>query len=200
MCCQEKIKVEPLSEDEAWTLFMEKLGLNVELPSEVIEIAKSVAKECTGLPLWIITMAGSMRQVDDIGQWRNAMEKLKASKIGKGDMEADIFKIIEFSYMNLNDSALQQAFLYCALFPVDSGISREDLVEYMIVEGIVAKRKSRQAESDKGHAMLNKLENACLIESCTREGYRCVRMNTLVRDMAIKIQKVNSQAMVESGG
>jgi disease resistance protein RPS2 len=199
MCCQEKIKVEPLSEDEAWTLFMEKLGLNVELPSEVIEIAKSVAKECTGLPLWIITMAGSMRQVDDIGQWRNAMEKLKASKIGKGDMEADIFKIIEFSYMNLNDSALQQAFLYCALFPVDSGISREDLVEYMIIEGIVAKRKSRQAESDKGHAMLNKLENACLIESCTREGYRCVRMNTLVRDMAIKIQKVSSQAMVESG-
>jgi disease resistance protein RPS2 len=53
---------------------------------------------------------------------------------------------------------LQQAFLYCALFPVDSGISREDLVEYMIVEGIVAKRKSRQAES-------------------SREGYRCVRMN-----------------------
>ncbi|KAG5235529.1 disease resistance protein [Salix suchowensis] len=199
MCVQEKIKVEPLNEDEAWTLFMKKLALNVELPSEVIENAKSIAKECAGLPPMIIAMAGSMKQVDDIGQWSNALKKLKESKSEEGGIEADMFDIIKLSYENLNDTALQQAFLYSALLPVDFGISREDLVEYMIVEGIVVKRKSRQAESDKGHAMLNKLENACLIESFTRGGYRYVQMNTLVRDMAIKIQKMNSQVLVECG-
>uniref|UniRef100_A0A6N2NFX5 Uncharacterized protein n=1 Tax=Salix viminalis TaxID=40686 RepID=A0A6N2NFX5_SALVM len=179
MCGQEKIKVEPLNEDEAWTLFMKKLALNVELPSEVIEIAKCVAKECAGLPPMIIAMAGSMKQVDDIGQWNNALKKLKESKSEEGGMEADMFNIIKFSYENLNDTALQQAFLYSALLPVDFGISREDLVEYMIVEGIVVKRKSRQAESDKGHAMLNKLENACLIESFTRGGSFFTQLNGL---------------------
>ena len=115
MGCIHKIKVEPLTCDEAWTLFMEKLKHDVELSPEVEQIAKSVTTECAGLPLGIITMAGSMRGVDDLHEWRNTLEKLKESKVR--DMEDEGFRLLRFSYDRLDDLALQQCFLYCALFP-----------------------------------------------------------------------------------
>ena len=51
MVCQHKIKVKPLSNGEAWTLFMEKFRRDVALSPEVEGIAKVVARECAGLPL-----------------------------------------------------------------------------------------------------------------------------------------------------
>eukprot|EP00258_Populus_trichocarpa_P031901 XP_024447920.1 probable disease resistance protein At4g14610 [Populus trichocarpa] len=71
MACHRKIKVKPLSDGEAWTLFMEKLGCDIALSREVEGIAKAVAKECAGLPLGIITVARSLRGVDDLHEWRN---------------------------------------------------------------------------------------------------------------------------------
>jgi disease resistance protein RPS2 len=94
---------------------MEKLKHDVELSPEVEQIAKSVTTECAGLPLGIITMAGSMRGVDDLHEWRNTLEKLKESKVR--DMEDEGFRLLRFSYDRLDDLALQQCFLYCALFP-----------------------------------------------------------------------------------
>ncbi|KAL3525455.1 hypothetical protein ACH5RR_013827 [Cinchona calisaya] len=42
--CQKEIKVKPLCEREAWTLFLDKLHPPVELPSDVKEIAISMVK------------------------------------------------------------------------------------------------------------------------------------------------------------
>ncbi|RVW42902.1 putative disease resistance protein [Vitis vinifera] len=56
---------------------------------------------------------------------------------------------------------------------------------------------SRQAERDRGHAILNKLENVCLLEKC--ENGKCVKMHDVIRDMAINITKKNSRFMVKTG-
>jgi hypothetical protein len=66
MACHPKIKVKPLFEGEAWTLFMEKLGHDITLSPEVEGIAEAIARKCVGLLLGIITMAGSLRRVDDL--------------------------------------------------------------------------------------------------------------------------------------
>ena len=92
MGCQVKIKVEPFSKEEAWSLFLEKVGHGIALPPEVRDIARSVAKECAGLPLAITVPAGSMRGVDDICERRNTLEILKESKVGQDDMELRFFK------------------------------------------------------------------------------------------------------------
>nr|ABF81425.1 NBS-LRR type disease resistance protein [Populus trichocarpa] len=146
MFCQKTIKVEPLSMEEAWALFMKVLGC---IPPEVEEIARSIASECAGLPLGIITMAGTMRGVDD-------------------------------RYFR---------------------IRREDLIAYLIDEGVIKGLKSKEAEFNKGHSMLNKLERVCLLESAKEEfdDDRYVKMHDLVMDMAIQILEKNSQGMVKAG-
>eukprot|EP00258_Populus_trichocarpa_P031911 XP_024447930.1 probable disease resistance protein At4g27220 [Populus trichocarpa] len=198
MACQHKIKVKPLSNGEAWTLFMEKLGRDVALSPEVEGIAKVVVRECAGLPLGIITVAGSLRGVDDLHEWRNTLNKLKESEFR--DMDEKVFKLLRFSYDQLGDLALQQCLLYCALFPEDDDIEREELIGYLIDEGIIKGKRRREDAFDEGHTMLNKLEYVCLLERAQMMfGCRCVKMHDLIRDMAIKILLENSQGMVKAG-
>ncbi|XP_011014395.1 PREDICTED: probable disease resistance protein At4g27220 isoform X2 [Populus euphratica] len=200
MDTQHKIKVSPILEEEAWTLFIERLGHQMALSPEVEQIAKSITKECGGLPLGIITMAGTMKGVEDIHEWRNALDDLRQSRVRKDDMEPEVFHILRYSYNHLSEEAVQQCFLHCALFPEDFKIPREDLIAYLIDEGVIEGLRSREAEFDKGHSMLNKLESVCLLESAKMYGgRRCVKMHDLIRDMAIQILQENSQGMVKAG-
>jgi disease resistance protein RPS2 len=195
---QHKIKVKPLSKREAWTLFMEKLGHDIAFSPEVERIAIDVARECAGLPLEIITIAGSLSGVDDLHEWRNTLKKLKESRLK--DMEDEVYQLLRFSYDRLDDFALQQCLLYCALFPENRVITREELIGHLIDEGIMKGARSRQSAYDEGHTMLNKLENVCLLERFIYDnGVRAVKMHDLIRDMAIQIQQENSQGMVKAG-
>ncbi|XP_034891393.1 probable disease resistance protein At4g27220 [Populus alba] len=209
MACHPKIKVKPLFEGEAWTLFMKKLGHDITLLPEVERIAKAIARECDGLPLGIITMAGSLRGVDDLHDWRNTLKKLRESEFR--DMDEKVFKLLRFSYDRLGDLALQQCLLYCALFPEDGEIQREQLIGYLIDEGIIKGMRSRGDAFDEGHTMLNKLENVCLLENAKMDGdgsrrvkmdgdgSRRVKMHDLIRDMTIHILQDNYKVMVKAG-
>ncbi|KAL5566230.1 hypothetical protein UlMin_029394 [Ulmus minor] len=203
MNCQNKIKVKPLSDKEAWELFLEKLRRETTLPPQIKVIARSLVRNCDGLPLGIITMAGCMRGVDDICEWRNALEGMEESKAAQEDMER-VFRVLRYSYDNLKDPTVQQCFLYCSLFPEDYEIDRDKLIEYLIDERLIDGRKSRQAKFDTGHTILNKLENACLLEGGKTknmlENKRYVKMHDLIRDMAIQITSSTSPRFwVEAG-
>ncbi|XP_057969540.1 probable disease resistance protein At1g15890 [Malania oleifera] len=188
MGSQEIIKVKPLSNDEAWELFMEKLQPYNKLSPDVKVAAMSMAEECRGLPLGIITMARSMRGVNDIHEWRTVVKELRESKSGRPDMKEEVFSILRISYGRLKDPIVLQCFLYCALFPEDSVMKREKLIRYFILERLIDRMDSRQAKFDKGHTILNELENSCLLENAMRgENSPNVKMHDLVRDMALQI-------------
>ncbi|KAJ6857967.1 disease resistance protein [Populus alba x Populus x berolinensis] len=197
MNSKNNVKVNPLPDEEAWTLFMEILGHGTRLSPKVEQIAKNITRECDGLPLGIKTIAGTMKGVDDIHEWSDALEDLRQSRVPQDKVEEEVFQILRFSYTHLSDIALQQCFLYCALFPEDFEIPREKLIDYLIDEGVVKEQKSREAEINKGHTMLNRLENICLLERL--HGGDSVKMHDLIRDMAIQILKENSIAIVEPG-
>ncbi|KAL2523655.1 putative disease resistance protein [Abeliophyllum distichum] len=194
MGCQRIIKVNTLSKQEAWELFLEKLGR--ELDPEVEEICKKMVKRCCGLPLALITLAGSMRGVTDIHEWRDASEELKVSCMGRADMENEVLPILLYSYDRLRDPKLQRCFLYCSLYPEDYHIQRDELIENFISEELMDRRLSWRAENDQGHAILNQLERACLLESVS-DWY--VKMHDLIRDMALWITKDNHRYMVKAG-
>ncbi|GFS42109.1 hypothetical protein Acr_00g0078130 [Actinidia rufa] len=198
--CQAKFKVQPLSEEEAWQLFEEKLGQQTDLSPEVRDIAMSVAAKCSGLPLAIITMGGSMREVNDIQEWRNVLKQLEELTMGQEYMANEVHPILEFSYSRLNDMKLKLCFLCCALHPEDQNIERDELIGYFIAEGLIDEGKSWQAKFDEGHSMLNTLLRSYLLESCENDGGRCVKMHDLIREMALKITKEgHPRFMVKAG-
>ncbi|CAI9760443.1 unnamed protein product [Fraxinus pennsylvanica] len=200
MECQKYLKVEVLSEEEAWNLFMNKLSYGIRLPPKVEEIAREVVKKCAGLPLAIITIAGSLRGVIDIHEWRDALEELKESSVGQTDMENEVLPILLCSFNRLRNPKLQRCFLHSSLYPEDYHIHRNELITRFISEDLMERRRSRQADFDQGHSILNKLENVCLLERSTSyHGNEHVKMHDLVRDMALRIAKDKPRYMVKAG-
>ncbi|KAL1533451.1 Ulp1 peptidase [Salvia divinorum] len=213
ICCQKVIHVENLHHHEAWELFNETLRNERELDSSAKEIARSVAELCGGLPLGIVTVAGSMRGVRAIHTWKNAYVELKERVSGKAGMgDDDVYKVLKYSFDQLNrnyhsqinefNNTLQHCFLHCALYPEDNAMNRERLLREFIAGGLVDERKTRRAQVEQGHSILDKLVNVCLLESCVDPGEsggptERVKMHDLVRSMALKI--CEGKYMVRAG-
>ncbi|GLT74376.1 hypothetical protein SLA2020_461790 [Shorea laevis] len=185
------VKVPPLPEQESLNLFLDKVGRDVLRIPNLEKILKLMVVECAGLPLAIVVIAGSMRGVQDIFDWRNALRELRQCVVyTEKDSEDEIFKRLKFSYDRLPNSTIQECFLYCSLHPEDWEIGRQDLIEAWICEGIVEKLRSRREMHDKGNAILNRLLNCCLLEEAYAKA--CVKMHDVVRDMALRIKSTGS--------
>ncbi|GMP98566.1 hypothetical protein CsSME_00046399 [Camellia sinensis var. sinensis] len=188
------VEMELLTEEEALNLFMNNVKEHqATLTTEVEEIAKEVAKKCARLPLAIVVMAGCMIGVNDIREWRNA--KSVRWRLGK----EGFFEQLEFSYRRLKDEQERHCFLYCALYPEDHDINREELIEYWIAEGLISEMNSIEAMFDEGHSILNKLIKTCLLVKSIIYGRECVKMHDLIRDMALKITSASPRFMVRAG-
>ncbi|PHT52189.1 hypothetical protein CQW23_06651 [Capsicum baccatum] len=195
--CKELLKVKKLNASDAWELFRKSLGSETRLSPDVERVAKSMAGRCEGLPLGLITLAGSMRGVTDIREWNNALNKFP------DDMEKDVFKVLKYSYDQLNDGSsditMQECFLYCALYPEDHKIGRDKLIGKFIMEGLV-KGNSREEEFNDGHTILNKLVKCCLLEATVDDfGDELVRMHDLLRETALRITNDKPRYLVRSG-
>ncbi|CAL5435887.1 unnamed protein product [Camellia sinensis] len=188
------VEMELLTEEEALNLFMNNVKEHqTMLTTEVEEIANEVAKKCARLPLAIVVMAGCMRGVNDIREWRSARNvQWLLDKEG-------LFEQLKFSYSRLKDEQERHCFLYCALYPEDHDIDREKLIEYWIAEGLISEMNSIEAMFDEGHSILNKLIKTCLLVKSTLYGRECVKMHDLIRDMALKITSASPRFMVRAG-
>lgn len=185
MDTDKEIKVEVLSDDEAWSLFHRKVGDAVMLP-RIKPIARSVVEECDGLPLAIIVVGASLRRKDDEIVWRNALKELRSPTTCQlKDMEEQVFRCLRFSYDQLQDECVKRIFLYSAMYPEDYEIQISEMVEYCCVEGFIDGVDSIVDARDKGHSMIVDLMDASLLEGCGRTEY--VKMHDVIRDLALRI-------------
>ncbi|RWR88081.1 putative disease resistance protein isoform X1 [Cinnamomum micranthum f. kanehirae] len=194
-----EVKVKVLSDEESWELFKKNAG-DVVLSTGVEELAKAVTRECCYLPLAIITVGKAMCGVNEIRVWKNALKELQESNLEVKGMD-DVFVQLKFSYTRLRNSELKSCFLYCSLYPEDHEIHCQRLIEYWICEGIIDKRETRDDNMNKGHAILDELTKVSLLEVVRGAGdHKVVRMHDLIRDMAIRITRMESpRSMINAG-
>ncbi|KAK2639166.1 hypothetical protein Ddye_026961 [Dipteronia dyeriana] len=193
----EAIRVEPLSDGDALNLFLNHVGRDVYVPT-LESTLNEVLKQCAGLPLAIIIIGSTMRGEYDVHVWKNALNKLKKQAGSVESMAEEVFKCLKFSYDRLLSTKIKHCFLYCALYPEDFEISKEELIEYWIVEGLIDEMETRQEMYDEGLSILKRLENNCLLESVKREG--CVKMHDVVRDLALHITSSESPRYLVKAG
>ncbi|KAH9715767.1 Disease resistance protein [Citrus sinensis] len=75
-------------------------------------------------------------------------------------------------------------------------IPKDELIDYWIAEGFIEEVKDVQAKYERGHTILNRLVNCCLLESVKDGG--CVKMHDLIRDMALRITSKSPLFMVKA--
>ncbi|XP_040998306.1 probable disease resistance protein At4g27220 isoform X3 [Juglans microcarpa x Juglans regia] len=182
---QETFRVDLLSEEEAWNLFVEMAGDFVN-SSDLISIAKQVAKECAGSPLAIATVGGALSNKSDKNEWKAALQQLKMSiPQNINGLRLKVYSNIEFSYNYLESDEAKSCFLLCCLYPEDYDVRIEDLVRYGVakrfLEGIGTVEQTRVLV----HTIVKNLRRSNLLLDSDED--ECIKMHDLVRDVAISI-------------
>ncbi|ESQ29324.1 hypothetical protein EUTSA_v10023248mg [Eutrema salsugineum] len=189
----EPMKVNCLEWTEAWELFKSKVGDNtLSRDPAIVELAKKVAKECCGLPLALVVIGETMSSQTTVQEWELAVDVLSRSAAEFSDMENKILPILKFSYDSLVGENIKSCFLYCALFPEDFPIHKENLIEYWICEGFIGEHQSYKRAVNKGYEVLGTLIRANLLTEQSNRilKLRCVVnlvMHDVVREMALWI-------------
>ncbi|GAB4829825.1 hypothetical protein Ancab_040664 [Ancistrocladus abbreviatus] len=137
-----------------------------------------------------------MRGLVDICEWRTSLEDLRKQPRRHKDMDNKVLQLLQLSYNRLNDIQLQGCFLHCALYAEGYVFPKDELVESWIRDGLMEKIESRHKQIDKGHTVINRLLEACLLEisfnTCV------VKMHDVVRDMAVKAIRENHHFMIRA--
>ncbi|RYQ78990.1 hypothetical protein Ahy_Scaffold8g108473 isoform A [Arachis hypogaea] len=181
------ITMYPLSHGECLELFLLRLGEYHKTHSP--PNAWNIARECGGLPLAISVMARTMKGVDNIHQWRHALNKLKRGEMG-GEMEEEVFQVLKASYDNLTHKSMQNSFLQCALY---SEFWKDDKIIMNLVDsGAINGRRRLDAIFDEGHTIFSELEDHSLL-------LRFRNIQNSVRNMACHILKESQRLIVRCG-
>ncbi|KAM1060535.1 hypothetical protein EV2_025867 [Malus domestica] len=200
MDAQIKIKVRCLMPNQAWTLFQEKVGKEtLQSHPDIPALAQVVANECDGLPLASITVGQAMTCKKTPHEWNHAIRVLKESASEFSTMGDKVFPLLKFSYDNLPSETIKSCFLYCALFPEDFRMSKDDLLYFWMCEDMFEEYVNVDVAKNETYHIIGTLLSACLLEE---EG-NFVKMHDVIRDMALWLAcdcgKENESILVHAG-
>ncbi|KAF3958444.1 hypothetical protein CMV_016665 [Castanea mollissima] len=102
-----EVKMEVLNYEEAWQLFSQIAGDVVGL-EQVRPFAEEIVRECSGLPLAIITMGTAMRGKKMIKLWKHALNELRRSVPCMGGVEVKLYMPLKWSYDSLEEGLIDE--------------------------------------------------------------------------------------------
>lgn len=184
MGAQRNFQVQVLSDQEAWHLFKEMSGNCVE-NSDIMLTAKSVAKECGGLPLAIEIVGKALNNKKE-HVWKDALEQLRKSSITNiQGLHKLVYSRIELSYNYLESEQAKKLLLLCCQFPEDCDIPTEYLVRYGVGLHLFEDVDTLAAARNRVDSLVDKLRSCYLLISGDKGD--TVKLHDVVRDACLSI-------------
>ncbi|XP_039163617.1 putative disease resistance RPP13-like protein 1 [Eucalyptus grandis] len=172
--------LEVLSQDACVTLFaFHALRVeNFDHHPNLEALGLKIVEKCKGLPLAVKTLAGLLRTKVSSHEW----ESILNSKIWDLPSKSnDILPALKLSYLHL-PSNLRRCFAYCAIFPKDYEIQRDQLIHWWIANGFVDGKEAKN-QWNAGLNYFNELVNRSLFQRSSSNESRFL-MHDLVNDLA----------------
>lgn len=146
-----------------------------------------IARKCYGLPLALNVIGETMSCKRTIQEWQHAVHVLTSYAAEFSGMEDEILPILKYSYDNLKDEKVKLCLQYCSLFPEDERIYKDELVNYLIFEGVIDGDRGIEKAENQGYEIIGTLIRASLLVEDEREALYQVYMHDVVREMALWI-------------
>ncbi|KAL8051297.1 hypothetical protein ABFX02_06G138700 [Erythranthe guttata] len=175
-----------LSEEHCWTLIRERaLGQEKDKLSNLEAIGKQIVKKCVGVPLAAKALGGLLR----FKRTKNEWNYVKESEIWElPQEETSILPALRLSYHHLH-LELRQCFAYCAVFPKDTFIQKDELIFMWTAHGYISSKGMLEVE-DVGNEICNELVLRSLLEIVTGTNIKTnLIMHDLVHDLAQSIME-----------
>ncbi|XP_058747850.1 putative disease resistance protein RGA4 [Vicia villosa] len=163
-----------LSEDECWLLFQEyAFGHEKEKQAKLVAIGKEIIKKCGGLPLAAQALGGLMHSRTTEKEWL----EIKDSELWTLPDENMVFPALRLSYIYLTPT-LKQCFSFCAIFPKDTEMIKEDLIHLWMANGFISSRENLEVE-DVGNMVWNEL--------CQKSFFQDIKMYADSEEISFKM-------------
>ena len=175
-----------LSEEDSLHLF-QQLAFGMRRKEEWVHleaIGVSIVKKCGGVPLAIKALGNLMRLKESEDEWI----KVKKSEIWDLREEAsEILPALRLSYTNLSPH-LKQCFAFCAIFPKDHQMRREELIALWMANGFISCRNEIDLHI-MGLGIFNELVGRTFLQEVHDDGFGNVtcKMHDLMHDLAQSI-------------
>jgi len=171
-----------LSDDDCWLLFKQyAFGRDQEECAELVSIGKEIVKKCGGLPLAAQALGCLMHSRSEEKEWF----EIKESELWDLPHENSILPALRLSYFHLSPT-LKQCFAFCAIFPKDAEIMKEELIHLWMANKFISSRKKLEVE-DVGNMIWNELYQKSFFQDIHIDKYSRVisfKMHDLVHDLA----------------
>ncbi|KAL1332103.1 putative disease resistance RPP13-like protein 1 [Arachis hypogaea] len=175
-------RLEPLANEDCWTLLSKHaFGAHKcnELSSNLEEIGRKIAKKCDGLPLAAVAVGGVLGTKLSTEHWTKVLN----SNIW--DLtEEDVQPALLLSYHFL-PASLKQCFAYCAIFPKNSELRKETLVQLWMAQDFVRVLQNEKSIEEVGGKYFDELVARSLIRRSV-EGQH-FEMHDLMNDLATMV-------------
>ncbi|AAF34847.1 hypothetical protein; 11196-13892 [Arabidopsis thaliana] len=189
MGVEKPMEVQCLADNDAYDLFQKKVGqITLGSDPEIRELSRVVAKKCCGLPLALNVVSETMSCKRTVQEWRHAIYVLNSYAAKFSGMDDKILPLLKYSYDSLKGEDVKMCLLYCALFPEDAKIRKENLIEYWICEEIIDGSEGIDKAENQGYEIIGSLVRASLLmEEVELDGANIVCLHDVVREMALWI-------------
>jgi hypothetical protein len=134
-----------LSDDDIWSLFKQQaFGANKEERAELVAIGKEIVKKCVGSPLAAKVLGSLLHIKREEHQWISIKES-NLLNLSEDNRNNRIMSVLRLSYFHLKLS-LRPCFTFCAVFPKDFEMLKEQLIHLWLANGFISSRGNLDVE------------------------------------------------------
>ncbi|XP_039163380.1 putative disease resistance RPP13-like protein 1 [Eucalyptus grandis] len=156
---------------------------NFERHPHLETIGKKIAEKCKGSPLAAKVLGGLLRDKGNPDQWEAILSnKMWDLPTGEND---EVIRVLKLSYVHL-PSYLKRCFVYCAIFPKDYEIERDELVHLWIAEGFLDGGRSKDNILKWGQAHFDELVSKSFLQRSSVNASK-FSMHDIFNDLAKSI-------------
>lgn len=174
-----------MNDSQSWDLLKQKVfANNLNYPLELEDVGKEIARNCAGLPLAVVLVAGVLSAISGTrASWEKIARTINSVVGGK------LEEILSLSYTHLPHH-LRPCFILIGGFPEDADIHASRLTKLWVAEGFL-KHQSGCSKSleEEGEEYLEDLykRNLVVVSSWKSDGkIKCCSLHDMVRDLCIR--------------
>ncbi|GLT54495.1 hypothetical protein SLA2020_276870 [Shorea laevis] len=196
------LPLEKLCEEHCWQLFS-RIAFTERGAAEcgqVEDLGREIARKCNGLPLAAKTLGSLMRLKKSREEWEYILE----SEIWNLQVaETGLFPPLLLSYYDL-PSPVRRCFSYCAFFPKDYKIEKNELIKLWMAQGFLSSSRGGGGEMElTGREYFENLATRSFFQDFERDQVdgrikRC-KMHDIVHDFAQFLTKNECMVMEVNG-
>ncbi|XP_024031502.1 putative disease resistance RPP13-like protein 1 isoform X2 [Morus notabilis] len=172
-----------ITDEDSWQLFAKHAfnGVDSDAYPDLQKIGREIVTKCKGLPLAIKSLAGLLRSVFDLEEWRKILKSDIWELHLQENGSSEILPVLWLSYHYL-PSQLKRCFAYCSIFPKGYNYEKRRLILLWMAEGLLQSKAGRPME-DVAEEYIRALISRSLIQRSSSNESTLV-MHDLVHDLA----------------